>query len=102
FTISHVHDHQKNVATPEDAATARRSENLYQFFIRSAAGQYSEYWEFESKRLARLGRSAWSLRNEVISGLMLTGLIALMFLVLAGWQGRLCYAVFVVTAKFSS
>lgn len=100
FAISHVHAHHKNVATPEDAATARRGENLYQFFIRSAAGQYRESWEFESKRLARLGRSAWSLRNEVISGLMLTGLIALMFLVLAGWQGLLCYAVFVVTAKF--
>lgn len=100
FAISHVYAHHKNVATPMDAATARRGENLYHFFGRSSLGQYRESWEFEAQRLNRKGRAAWSLRNRVISGLLMTAAIALVFFALAGWQGLLCYSVFVLTAKF--
>jgi alkane 1-monooxygenase len=36
FLLEHGSGHHRNVATPEDAATARLGENFYSFAIRSA------------------------------------------------------------------
>ncbi len=100
FMVSHVYAHHKNVATPLDAATARRGENLYGFVIRSALGQYRESWEFEVNRLKRIGKNLYSFSNQVVSGLLYTLGIAGVFYVFAGFYGVLCYTIFVLVAKF--
>ncbi|MEI5639790.1 MULTISPECIES: alkane 1-monooxygenase [unclassified Pseudoalteromonas] len=100
FSISHVYAHHKNVATPLDAATARRGENLYAFFIRSSLGQYKESWEFETNRLRRLKKNPYGLSNQVISGLLLTSIFALCCYFLSGFNGLICYLIFIFVAKF--
>ncbi|GAA0203780.1 hypothetical protein GCM10009123_08850 [Kangiella japonica] len=100
FSISHVYAHHLNVATHEDAATARRGESLYAFFIRSSFGQYQESWEIEKRRLKNRGTSILSLRNRVLSGIAMTLLIAVCIILIAGWMGFLLYTVLLLTSKF--
>lgn len=38
FLLEHSNGHHRNIATPEDSATARKNENFYSFAIRSAIG----------------------------------------------------------------
>lgn len=100
FSISHVYAHHKNVATEADAATARRGENLYRFFLRSSAGQYREAWQFEAGRLRNQRKAVFSLRNRVITGLIMTASIWILIGWLGGWQAALCYFIFMFVAKF--
>ena len=100
FAISHVYAHHKNVATPLDAATARRGESLYAFFIRSTLGQYREAWEFECLRLTRKGKNPFFISNQVISGILMSVSILFAFYFFSGLEGAICYAVFVFVAKF--
>lgn len=100
FSISHVYAHHVNVATEKDAATARRGEHLYAFFIRSSVGQYAESWEIEKGRLNNKGRSAWSSSNRVISGILMTFCIIGACYFVAGWLGVLAYTVLFLTSKF--
>ncbi|MBX9766043.1 MAG: alkane 1-monooxygenase [Bdellovibrionales bacterium] len=51
FRVEHVHGHHKTVATPEDPATSRRGENIYQFVVRSAFWGYLSAWRLETRRL---------------------------------------------------
>ena len=44
FYIEHNRGHHLHVATPEDAATSRKGENLYFFWIRSASMSYVSAW----------------------------------------------------------
>jgi alkane 1-monooxygenase len=36
--LEHANGHHRNLATPEDSATARKNENFYSFAIRSSLG----------------------------------------------------------------
>jgi len=71
FFIEHNRGHHKNVATPDDPATARYGEMLYIFWIRSTIGSYWNAWRLEGKRLKQQGRPFWSLHNEMIVFLLL-------------------------------
>lgn len=100
FSISHVYAHHLNVATYEDAATARRGESLYAFFFRSSIGQYQESCEIEKRRLTNRGVSFWSFRNRVLTGVAMTVVIAACTTLIAGWLGLLAYGVLLLTSKF--
>jgi alkane 1-monooxygenase len=66
FAISHLHGHHRRAATFEDPATARRGEGLYAFAVRSLAGQASEAWSFETRRLRRAGRAPFGPANRLV------------------------------------
>lgn len=66
FLPYHNLGHHRNVATPNDPATARRNEPVYLFWIRSQFGSYFQAWKFEAKILRRRGRNPFSLRNRMI------------------------------------
>ncbi|WP_417590038.1 alkane 1-monooxygenase [Owenweeksia hongkongensis] len=66
FFIEHNYGHHKNVATPEDPASARYNEVLYVFWIRSMIFAYISAWKIENKRVRRKEGSAFSLKNEMI------------------------------------
>ena len=83
FRIAHLHGHHRRAATFEDPASARLGESLYDFLLRSIAGQFREAWRFESRR---------SGQNRMLVYLAIEGsLIALLSLL--SWRALLFMAV---------
>jgi len=72
FYIEHNRGHHRDVATPEDPASARLGENLYRFAARETPGAWRRAWHSEAVRLARKGQGVWSLHNEVVQPLVMT------------------------------
>ena len=71
FFIEHNKGHHRDVATPEDPASSRMGENLYQFMLREIPGAARRAWRIEAERMQRKGRSVFSLDNEIVqTGLM--------------------------------
>ncbi|RHX87329.1 alkane 1-monooxygenase [Leptospira stimsonii] len=67
FFIEHNRGHHVNVSTHEDPASSRKGESFYKFYPRTVFGSYFSAWKLEEKRLSKLGKSSWSLENEMIS-----------------------------------
>lgn len=67
FFIEHNRGHHVRVATPEDPASSRLGESFWTFLPRSVVGSLRSAWALEHKRLARLERGPWSLRNDVLN-----------------------------------
>jgi alkane 1-monooxygenase len=84
FFVEHNRGHHARVATAEDPASSRLGESLYQFIPRSVLGGMWSAWRIESVRFARLGKSRWSVRNDVLNAWLLS---AALFVVLAVWFG---------------
>ncbi|WP_299673567.1 alkane 1-monooxygenase [uncultured Tenacibaculum sp.] len=66
FLPYHNAGHHFNVATPEDAATAKKNELLYVFWIRSQIMSYIEAWKIENKRLKTSDRTWFHHQNRMI------------------------------------
>lgn len=93
FFIEHNRGHHKHVSTPEDPASARRGQDLYSFAARSVWGSYWSAWRLENRRLRKLGRSPWSLRNEmVVYQFLQAGVVAGVGL-WRGWEAMLGFVV---------
>lgn len=80
FFVEHNRGHHAKVATPEDPASSRLGESLYRFIIRSVTGSARSAWRIESARFQRMGKSKWTLRNDVLnawalSTALFTGLV---------------------------
>lgn len=67
FFIEHNRGHHVRVATPEDPASSRLGESMWAFFPRTVFGSLKSAWELEKKRFARLKKSHWSLKNDVLN-----------------------------------
>ncbi len=67
FLPYHNEGHHREVATPNDAATAKRGQSLFSFWITSHFGSYAKAWKIENKRVKRNGKSIFSLSNRMIS-----------------------------------
>ncbi len=72
FYVEHNRGHHVHVATPEDPASARYGESFYAFWPRTVWGSLRSALSIERTRLARLGRGAWTPRNDVVQGWLLT------------------------------
>ena len=104
FFIEHNKGHHKDVATPEDPASSKFGETIYKFVRREIPGAFRRAWELEAARLHRLGKSEWSLSNEIIQPALVTvaaytlmlayfGPIMIPFLMIAaafGWWQLTC------------
>ena len=82
FYIEHNRGHHVRVSTPEDPASARMGENVWSFMPRTVSGSLRSAWELEKKRFQRLGKSHWSLENDVLNAWLMSvvlwgGLVAL-------------------------
>lgn len=66
FLPYHNSGHHFNVATPKDAATARKNEIVYLFWIRSHFQSYYQAWETENRRLKNSGRNWFHLQNRML------------------------------------
>ncbi len=91
FFIEHNRGHHKNVSTPEDPASSRMNETLYQFWIRSLTYSYISAWKIENKDLTRKKMPVWSFKNEMlrfqIYQMFFWGVLLLLF----GWKNTLFY-----------
>jgi alkane 1-monooxygenase len=98
FFVEHVRGHHVRVGTPDDPATAPRGMNVYRFWLRSVGGSFIHAWRLEALRLSRTGGSAWSLRNWVLTGSLLS-----VALVAAAWlaAGEKGLAFFIVQGVFA-
>lgn len=85
FSIEHNRGHHRDVATPEDPASSRMGETIYRFMLRELPGAFLRAWRLEAERLARKGHGAWSVRNEVVQGLLLTALVHGGLIAVLGW-----------------
>lgn len=75
FFVEHNRGHHARVATPEDPASSRLGESLYAFQFRSFWGSLFSAWTIEQRRLARHGKSPWSLRNDVLNSWLMTAVL---------------------------
>jgi alkane 1-monooxygenase len=72
FFIEHNRGHHVRVATPEDPASARLGESFWEFLPRTVSGSLRSAWGLERARLARLGHSPWTLRNDILNAWAMT------------------------------
>jgi len=83
FLPYHNGGHHYNVATPKDAATARKNEILFLFWIRSHATSYVQAWNVENSRLKNSNRNWFHHQNRMliytICNIILISLIYLFF-----------------------
>ena len=66
FLPYHNEGHHREVATPQDAATARKNEWVFIFWIRSHFVSYAKAWKIEGQRMKKQQRSFWSIHNRMI------------------------------------
>jgi alkane 1-monooxygenase len=72
FFIEHNRGHHVRVATPEDPASSRLGESFWAFLPRTVSGSMSSAWELERARLERVGRSVWSIQNDILQAWAMT------------------------------
>ncbi|WP_440882134.1 alkane 1-monooxygenase [Tenacibaculum sp. C7A-26P2] len=66
FLPYHNAGHHFNVATKKDAATARRNENVYIFWIRSHFQSYYQAWILENKKLLLNNKPWYHYQNRMV------------------------------------
>ncbi|CAL2106466.1 alkane 1-monooxygenase [Tenacibaculum sp. 190524A02b] len=66
FLPYHNAGHHFNVATPNDAATARKNEIVYLFWFRSHFQSYYQAWQLENKRLKNTNRTWLHYQNRMV------------------------------------
>jgi alkane 1-monooxygenase len=66
FLIEHNEGHHKKVCTPEDPASSRLNESLYQFIPRSIFGGFLSAWNIESKKCKETFGSILTAKNKMI------------------------------------
>ena len=75
FFIEHNRGHHVRVATPEDPASSRMGESFYAFIPRTVIGSVRSAWRLERTRLGRMGRSAWTWRNDILNAWAMTAVL---------------------------
>lgn len=85
FYVEHNRGHHRNVATPQDPASARLGESVYAFLPRTVIGSARSAWQLERRRLAAVKRPLWSPANEVLRAMALTGVIWGVLVAVGGW-----------------
>jgi alkane 1-monooxygenase len=84
FFVEHNRGHHRDVATPDDPASARMGESIWRFVVREWPGAWRRAWQLERERMQREGRATLSLRNDIVQ----TSLITLaLWATLVAWLG---------------
>ncbi|MEV0245364.1 alkane 1-monooxygenase [Nocardia sp. NPDC050712] len=81
FFVEHNRGHHVRVATPEDPASGRLGESLWEFLPRSVIGGFRSAIGLEGERLARKGKHWWSPHNHILQAwsmslVLFAGLVA--------------------------
>lgn len=99
FAIEHVFGHHIHIATATDPASAPRGRTVYRHIVLSTINGNISAWHLEQKRLRRKQLKTFSIYNRFISGVLMSVLLMIAALVLAGWSGWLFLVLTGLTAK---
>lgn len=99
FYVEHNRGHHRHVSTPEDSASSRMGENIYRFLLREMPGAFRRAWRLEKERLAREGKSPWTLENDVLQPLLLT---VVFYAAMIAWLGVQALPFMLLTAFWSN
>lgn len=87
FFIEHNKGHHRDVATPEDPASSMLGEGFYRFaFTREIPRTAQRAWRIERDRLQRIGKSPWTLDNEILQSLLITVVLYAGIIAAFGWM----------------
>jgi alkane 1-monooxygenase len=86
FYIEHNRGHHVRVATPEDPASARFGESFWMFLPRSMFGSMKSAWGLENTRMQRIGKSTWSIQNDVLNAWLMSIVLFGALTAIFGWQ----------------
>jgi alkane 1-monooxygenase len=86
FYIEHNRGHHVRVATPEDPASSRVGESVWEFLPRTVWGSLTSAWNLERKRLARRSQSPWTLRNDVLNAWAMSVVLWGGLMLAFGWE----------------
>ena len=86
FWIEHNRGHHRDVATPEDPASARMGESIYRFALREIPGAFRRAWGIETERLTRKEKPLWSVHNQILQSLALSAILQLGLIIAFGWK----------------
>lgn len=85
FFIEHNRGHHKDVATPEDPASAKMGQTIYGFARSEIPGAWRRAWASEKTRLARCNQGPWTLDNEILQPLLITVPLYAALIAAFGW-----------------
>ena len=85
FTVEHNFGHHRDVATPEDCASARMGESIYRFALREIPGGLKRAWRIERQRLARRGHGAWHWQNTILQSHLFALILQGGLVIALGW-----------------
>lgn len=91
FLPYHNGGHHYHVATPKDAATARKNEILYIFWFRSHFTSYIQAWQIENKRLSLNDKHWFHIQNRMIVYTICNILLLSLLYFFLGSYGLLCF-----------
>ncbi len=97
FYVEHNRGHHVRVATPEDPTSSRLGESFWSFLPRTVIGSARSAWHLEKERLARLGKSPWTLQNNVLNAWLMT---VVLFGAITIWLGPVVLPFLVVQAIY--
>lgn len=86
FYIEHNRGHHVRVSTPEDPASSRFGESFWMFLPRSMFGSLKSSWELEKARMNRVGKSTWSIHNDVLNAWLMSLVLFGGLTAVFGWQ----------------
>ncbi len=95
FFIEHNKGHHKHVATPQDPSSARYSEVLYLFWLRTITYSYLDAWRIANDDVVKKGHNKWSIHNEMLQAQVIQ--IALLLVIYISF-GALILLYFVLAA----
>ena len=100
FTYAHVYNHHLDLGHESDPATAPRGRNVYTHTWLSHAGQSKFSYDLERKKLARQGKSAFSLNNKWIVGYLYSLPSVFLFVWAGGALGLAALALVWILSNF--
>ncbi|MEM7613004.1 MAG: fatty acid desaturase, partial [Pseudomonadota bacterium] len=100
FTYAHVYNHHLDLGHESDPATAPRGRNVYAHTWLSHAGQSKFSYDLERKKLARQGKSAFSLNNKWIVGYLYSLPSVFLFVWAGGALGLAALALVWILSNF--
>jgi alkane 1-monooxygenase len=85
FTVEHGRGHHRFVSTPEDHASARMGENIYQFALRELPGGIRRAWQLEGERLTQMKLPVWSWHNTMLQSYAISAVLQVGLIAAFGW-----------------
>ena len=92
FAVEHILGHHRNVATPNDAASADLGDHVYPFVFKSTVGGLVSAWRLERHRVQRKGAGWLHLGDRRIRHSLLTALAYGTAFAIGGWMGIAFFA----------